>query len=835
MRRLILILVLVCLCVGSGSAQIFNWTQTTEADFRGGWTHNTSHDHDSHNVTIRVNHSDAQAIWFFEENNGTLAYSYTTNTSNENTGTLTAAAMWTTGKIGHGLTFVAASSQKVSLPADSYINIHSPVSIVAWVKTTAAALQAVFDNYNGGAGSMLAMNADGTVTFYRGGGTDSKSTSTINDGEWHLVVGTYDGADKRIYVDLGAAEDTDGGAANNPLSDESWIGGRKLTGAWYWDDEIDEVRIYNRALSQDEIEAIYNGRYEWTGEYRSAIFDAGDTSSITDLYVNGTYECASCNITAYLNYSDDQVTWSNTSNYTISTNGSQHNSLSVLGRYMRVNFSLNSDERNFSSVLHDFTVTYGSQADFLNETPANNSGANPINVSLGGRFVNYDYDEYANITYYFLNGNNHSALGVDYNVTNNTTSSVAWNNLSYAVRYCWFVNMNNSNISVNSSVFCFTTTGGITVYEENDPTSVIGSDISVVFTNDTDIWENTTVGGILNLSGLPTNEEILLTFQDTASYYARNILLPNGFDETDRVYVLSKGTDAVTVTFTITDYTGGDFSGADTRILLRRWLNGSERYVAGGYRGVGNSFGAILQLGATYNVYVANDLETRALGLYYAQQSGTVELEVGYLEYPLEVFASGEWVAIAISNEIDRYANGTLSDAWVLVSYNDTRNATSWVNITILNYSNQSVVYATNATTGTSLVSFTFHFNVSNTSILTDTYQILLNFSSDGSVLYRSYLFDFKMVELIEEDLAEEFDVPQGYLMILGLFMLGFVAMIFSFGFADIGGFVLAFMIGMLWVFGFFPDANLGLGVLLLAFIIAAVNAVYVKKVKREI
>ncbi|MBS1645985.1 MAG: T9SS type A sorting domain-containing protein [Bacteroidetes bacterium] len=85
------------------------------------------------------------------------------------------------------------------------------------------------------------------------------STTSINDGNWHHVAGTWvmsTGA-MSVYVD-GVLEST-GTGSTNPRNAPAQIDiGRILTGINYFNGTIDEVRIWNRALCQGEIQNSMN-------------------------------------------------------------------------------------------------------------------------------------------------------------------------------------------------------------------------------------------------------------------------------------------------------------------------------------------------------------------------------------------------------------------------------------------------------------------------------------------------------------------------------------------------------------------------------------------------
>jgi hypothetical protein len=84
------------------------------------------------------------------------------------------------------------------------------------------------------------------------------SESVITDGEWHHIGFVWDGSYRSLYVDgIEAARDT---AAQNPLQSATSglrIGaGNYLEAGNFFSGLIDDVRIYNEALTADEIETL---------------------------------------------------------------------------------------------------------------------------------------------------------------------------------------------------------------------------------------------------------------------------------------------------------------------------------------------------------------------------------------------------------------------------------------------------------------------------------------------------------------------------------------------------------------------------------------------------
>ncbi len=90
-------------------------------------------------------------------------------------------------------------------------------------------------------------------------GVKSSGDSLVVDtDEWHYVVGVYDGSKVKIYVD-GEFQNKDSlsGTLKTTIGievghDETYSSSR------YWDGLIDNVRIYNYALTGDQIKTLYN-------------------------------------------------------------------------------------------------------------------------------------------------------------------------------------------------------------------------------------------------------------------------------------------------------------------------------------------------------------------------------------------------------------------------------------------------------------------------------------------------------------------------------------------------------------------------------------------------
>ena len=89
------------------------------------------------------------------------------------------------------------------------------------------------------------------------------NTANLNDGEWHFVAATFDGVEKKLYIN-GELEKTDEvtGPVNSSISPVA-IAARVIWNGCDWAPQgfatvtLDEVRIYNYSLNNYEVADLY--------------------------------------------------------------------------------------------------------------------------------------------------------------------------------------------------------------------------------------------------------------------------------------------------------------------------------------------------------------------------------------------------------------------------------------------------------------------------------------------------------------------------------------------------------------------------------------------------
>ena len=196
------------------------------------------------------------AAYGFDEASGTTVAD---RSGNGNTGTL-ANATWTSGgKYGSALSF-NGSNAWVTVANASSLNLTTGLTAEAWVNPSAlgsAYRTVLFREQPGNEVYSLYANQSSPQApvgeVYAGGYKDAVGSGALPIGSWTHLAMSYDGASVRLYVNGTLVSTT---AAPGSLASSSGvlrIGGNNIWGE-YFSGLIDEVRLYNRALSASEIQ-----------------------------------------------------------------------------------------------------------------------------------------------------------------------------------------------------------------------------------------------------------------------------------------------------------------------------------------------------------------------------------------------------------------------------------------------------------------------------------------------------------------------------------------------------------------------------------------------------
>jgi hypothetical protein len=207
------------------------------------------------------------AWWEFNEGSGTTALD---SSGNGNHGTIFNGATYVPGVSGTALQFDGADDY-VEVPHSASLNVGNQITVEFWMKTTYTGRWVAITKTDGcgstGWQSEQTPHIPNPSAIGWGVGHGScwtiagpNVTTSISDGLWHHVVGTYDRTlgEIKIYAD-GRLEGIVAGSEhqNLPLDNNEalWFGAPKWA-SWAgqrYQGVLDEIRIYNRVLSEAEV------------------------------------------------------------------------------------------------------------------------------------------------------------------------------------------------------------------------------------------------------------------------------------------------------------------------------------------------------------------------------------------------------------------------------------------------------------------------------------------------------------------------------------------------------------------------------------------------------
>ena len=195
------------------------------------------------------------AAYGFEEGTGTTAADAS---GTGNSGTTSNTTWSTAGKYGKALSFNGSSSY-VNVPDSNSLDLTTGMTIEAWVRPSSlgSAWRTVVLKQQTGAlayGLYANNNATRPVGYvFNAAERSAGGSSALAVNTWSHLATTYDGANLRLYVN-GVLAATTATTGNIVVSTGVLrIGGNSVWGE-YFSGLIDEVRIYNRALSAGEIQ-----------------------------------------------------------------------------------------------------------------------------------------------------------------------------------------------------------------------------------------------------------------------------------------------------------------------------------------------------------------------------------------------------------------------------------------------------------------------------------------------------------------------------------------------------------------------------------------------------
>jgi len=351
-----------------------------------------------------------------------------------------------------------------------------------------------------------------------------------------------------------------------------------------------------------------------------------------------------------------------------------------------------------------FTFTLAEPAPVITDTRPEDGqfiSEGPVDLEVDVTDVNVG----SGVTVEFYDGNN-TALG-NQTLTSNGTASIQHPSLLMG-QNLWYADVSDTfGNTETTDTFVFSIPDKLVLRDVNDPQNAITDgnvDVTVRYYEEDGVlvYPRDANNGVIDMSGLPTDEEFVVGVRDESDTYQSRLTLIGSIFEQQDVYLLKNDTETALVRFNIADRTG-DFQAGNTELQILRAVdapgtaNDTEKYVivAGDVIGGQLSFEATLEQDVRYRVRVSNEAgDTRDLGSFRAKVDQVVNLVISGISQGVNQPEDGS--LLTTSQSVDE----NTGDKSIGFVYNDDQNKTSSLEFRVEESNNASNVYDTGTVTG---------------------------------------------------------------------------------------------------------------------------------------
>jgi len=217
-----------------------------------------------YNLTEFRHDPNLSGAWYLNEGTGLVAYGSSRISEDADLH----EATWITGRLGNALFFDGINDYVEINDPRARLDMNYSVTLSAWINATTDVLDphTIIARLDGSKWpyNLAVSQSTGAITFdytFNGGSPNVVSLTgpAVNDAKWHHVAATRDdeAGTAELYVD-GELVDSESytGTVDSAAAGYIWIG-RSPGGAGPFSGVIDEVKIWNRALSKEEVKEEY--------------------------------------------------------------------------------------------------------------------------------------------------------------------------------------------------------------------------------------------------------------------------------------------------------------------------------------------------------------------------------------------------------------------------------------------------------------------------------------------------------------------------------------------------------------------------------------------------
>lgn len=629
-----------------------------------------------HDAPSAKQSSTATERWAFDNGSGTVAYG-----DEGNDGTLKGNPNWTDGRSGNAIEF-DGNDNYVDI-ADPGLSNSSDFTITTWFKVNEFGGE--FTGLYDGADDIFEFGTtSGTTQIkYRlghiGGAEIDQSGGvggTLNTGEWYhgALVWDASGNQATVYVNATSFDSTTADI-DNPFDDpgvEVLDIGRRSDDKKYHNGSLDDVRIFSKALTQHQIQYLYNhpgAQLNETSQYNAS----HSVTNSVEGFANLTLHNASANVT----WKTGGGTTLSTADYTTSGNKTQSWSESSVDT-VTVNVTYEPTHPDHYARLDDEGVlakTYDPAVDNSSASPDSTTstiGSIPVTLSVDVSDVDFGANGDDLTAEFFVNG---SSIGSD-SLSSNGTATISHDPTGGP--HQWHVEVTDDyGHTTTSETFYFVAPGEVEIRNELEDHELINQStgVEVLQFGDNETLDKLNVtDGNISVTGLPLDEEYVFVV-NPEGYHQRSSLIVD-LTEQSTIFMVNESESTIQNTIAVEDRTG--FLSGNGSIIIEKSINrsiydgtASTEYqwtaIAGDRLGADKEYTTDLIEGDRYRIIVRNeDGDQRILGEYTAKLNGTANLNIESTGVDLDEMSA----SVVYGATIDKDDNN------VVVEYNDTGDQT---------------------------------------------------------------------------------------------------------------------------------------------------------------
>jgi len=203
--------------------------------------------------------------WTLDETSGPIAAD---SSGNGGTGTLLNGPLHVPGRLGAALSFNGVD-ESVNVPHAALLDAY-PLTVSLWVNTSAGTLSGLVNKYLPGSlsgyqvftsgGNLCAWYFRDASNYVWDGSACTLATPGFNDGQWHHVAFIVDASGGRLFVDgtLRASRPWTGTPGATTTTQDLSLALYPGTALPCLPGQLDDVRIYNRALSASDVSSLFD-------------------------------------------------------------------------------------------------------------------------------------------------------------------------------------------------------------------------------------------------------------------------------------------------------------------------------------------------------------------------------------------------------------------------------------------------------------------------------------------------------------------------------------------------------------------------------------------------